>query len=234
MEAIVARYSTIGEAECAKSALDAASIDVAVIDGMMIAINWMYSNAAGGVKLMVRSTDLERAFEILFTPVVEAGPDDEVTEQSASVDVEEEETPACPSCGNVEITRFPRLKIFAALSLIGYGVGAASGQTGMSLVFVMALGLILGFVPSHRCPNCGEKFNVREPLESEPEAPPPLASDLIEPTCPRCGSVEFYRIYNHPLKATPLLVSVTIPLILLLWLFFPKRQCDNCGLKKLY
>src|ERR671924_523591 len=111
MEAIVARYSTIGEAECARTALDAASIDVAVIDGMIIAINWLYSNAAGGVKLMVRSTDLERAFEILFTPAVEAGPEDEVTEQPAALDADEDETPACPSCGNVEITRFPRLKI---------------------------------------------------------------------------------------------------------------------------
>src|SRR5687767_10460845 len=161
--AVVWRYTTVGEAGSARSALDAAGIDVAVLDENIIVINWLYSNAVGGVKLMVRREDLEEAFEILSTSSREAAADDEVTDPPAP---ESEDQPAvCPSCGSTALAPIPRLKIFAALALLVYGVGVAVSQPGLALAFIVAMVLIAAMVPSHRCTNCGEKWNAPEPPE---------------------------------------------------------------------
>jgi len=229
MTAIVWRYTTVGEAGSARSALDAAGVDVAVLDENIIALNWLYSNAVGGVKLMVRREDLEEAFEILSSSSREAAADDEVTDAPAQ---ESEDQPAaCLSCGGAAFARIPRLKIFAALALVAFGVGVAINQPGLAVALVVSMLLIIAFVPSHRCTNCGERWNAPEPPESVIEAPPPTASDLTERHCRRCGSSDVHRIYYRRLKAIPLYFTFTVFVVAPICLLLPRWRCDQCGLK---
>lgn len=227
--AVVWRYDTVGEAGSASSALDAAGIGFAVLDENIIVLNWLYSNAVGGVKLMVRREDLEEAFEILSTSSREATADEEVTDPLAP---EPEQQPAvCPSCGGAAFARIPRLKIFAALALVAFGVGVAINQPGLALALAVSVALILAFVPSHRCTNCGERWNAPEPAESVIEPPPPTASDRTERHCRRCGSLEVHRIYYRRLKAIPLYFTFTIFVVAPVCLLLPRRRCDQCGLR---
>lgn len=227
--AVVARYTTMGEAESARSALDAAGVEVDVADANVISINWLYSNAVGGVKLVVRDDDLERAFAILSTPSREATADEEVTE--AAPPQSDDQPAVCPSCGFAKLTRIPRLKIFAALAVVGFGVGVAINQPGLALALIASLGLIIVFVPSRRCTVCGERSNVLESPEPESEAPLPTASDRIEPRCRRCGSSDVYRVHYWRLKAIPLYFTFTIFVIVPICLLLPRRRCDQCGLR---
>ncbi len=65
--AVVARFGSLGEAESARSALQAAGIDAVLADDEIVALNWLYSNAVGGVKVLVAEEDEERAAAILST-----------------------------------------------------------------------------------------------------------------------------------------------------------------------
>ena len=60
----------------------------------MVNMNWFYSNALGGVKLMVRPTDFEAAKEILEQPIPE----------TIDYGGEQFEQPKCPKCGSLDIT----------------------------------------------------------------------------------------------------------------------------------
>jgi predicted RNA-binding Zn-ribbon protein involved in translation (DUF1610 family) len=54
---------------------------------------------------------------------------------------------------------------------------------------------------------------------------------MIDEPCPRCGSLEVYRIDHRRLKAIPLLFNPAIFAVVPIWLFLPKRRCESCGLK---
>src|SRR5258708_18194044 len=69
--AVVARFSTNGEAGIAMSALDAAGIEADLADDVIIAMDWLYSNAVGGGKLVVRDNDLEAAADVLLLTAAE-------------------------------------------------------------------------------------------------------------------------------------------------------------------
>jgi len=62
---IVARFSHVVEAQVAKSFLESQGITSHIMDEHIIALNWLYSNALGGVKLMVKSSDVENVKDIL-------------------------------------------------------------------------------------------------------------------------------------------------------------------------
>jgi len=67
-ELIVARaFSTVFEAEVARSAVEAAGIDVILGDANIVAADWLYSNAIGGVKLLVAADDLAETQALLDT-----------------------------------------------------------------------------------------------------------------------------------------------------------------------
>lgn len=61
------------EAYIAKSHLDAEGIDCFITNENLLTINPLLSNAVGGVKLMVREEDYERAKEILEAPEIDSG-----------------------------------------------------------------------------------------------------------------------------------------------------------------
>ena|SRR5260221_2259060 len=62
---VVQRFTAIGEAEAAATALYAFGLDVCLADDEMVALYWTWSNGLGGVKVMVWWEDLELAGVLL-------------------------------------------------------------------------------------------------------------------------------------------------------------------------
>lgn len=60
-------YSHVYEADLAISRLESEGIMAFAADEFMANLNWLYSNAIGGVRLQVPAPDAERAREILST-----------------------------------------------------------------------------------------------------------------------------------------------------------------------
>ena len=130
---VVATFSTLGEAEAAKSALDAAGIESWIADENMVAMDWMYSNAIGGVKLVVADEDAGDAEEVLANA---ATPEEETPPQAPEI-----AEPHCPRCSATEIyhLHWRRLR---AISLFGW----------FAAVIVVPLWLVL---PKWQCDRCG-------------------------------------------------------------------------------
>ena len=66
----IAQYREAPEAYLAKGALAAEGIEAVITDEQIVGINWLYSDAIGGVKLAVKSESARRAADVL-RPVVE-------------------------------------------------------------------------------------------------------------------------------------------------------------------
>jgi len=83
------------EAHLAKASLDSAGIESFLADDNMVAMDWFRSDAIGGVKLLVRETDMADATAVLNQPAPE------------SFDIEgvgEYRQPHCPQCGSSEVS----------------------------------------------------------------------------------------------------------------------------------
>ena len=146
---IVARYSTVGEAESARTALDAAGIDVCVLDAQTITVNWTYSNLLGGVKLLVRDEDRDQSEMVLATASREATADDvaedvpEVIADAPPPNPRDTIDDRCPRCGSVDFysIHYRRMKV-------------------IPLIFAPLIVLVLAiwpFLPKRRCEQCGRK-----------------------------------------------------------------------------
>lgn len=61
----IATFDTAPKAELAKNALADAGIHATLTDGEIVAMEWMLSNAIGGIKVQVPEEDVERAALIL-------------------------------------------------------------------------------------------------------------------------------------------------------------------------
>ena len=83
---IVGRYITAFEAHVAKARLESAGIPAFVEDEYTVGMNWLYSNAIGGVKVRVPESLAAEAQELLASKA-EPSPTDETAAD------------ACPECG---------------------------------------------------------------------------------------------------------------------------------------
>lgn len=61
----VATFSKPGDAHLLRLRLGAGGVDAYVQDENMVQMNWLYSNAIGGVRVQIDETDLEAAREIV-------------------------------------------------------------------------------------------------------------------------------------------------------------------------
>jgi len=218
---IIERFTSIGEAEAAVTALEAGGIEVTLFDDVIVALDWMYSNAVAGIKVMVREEDYDAAADILDLPAEEI--------QEPDGDVEPAEPPAaelphCPACGLATIATLPTLRVFVCLAVLAGAVGMVVEQLDLAALSVAVVSLAVAATPRHRCTTCGQAFTWRKSIDESP-----LPQDLIDDHCPRCGSTEIHRLYHRRLKALTMFQFFTVlavPLSL-----FPKRVCDSCGLK---
>lgn len=86
----VAVYSHPFEADIAQSHLQAIGIEAHVFTENIVQMNWLYSNAVGGIRLLVPEEQLLEARKIL----------EEVESQTEDSYKTEEEDYPCPKCGS--------------------------------------------------------------------------------------------------------------------------------------
>ena len=92
---IVGRYRDMPAASLAKSILDSAGIESFFADDNVIRLDWFYSNAVGGIKLLVRDVDEAEARELL---------QGQAPEKFEVEGVGEYEQPKCPNCGSLDVS----------------------------------------------------------------------------------------------------------------------------------
>ncbi|MBU1138189.1 MAG: DUF2007 domain-containing protein [Proteobacteria bacterium] len=131
---IIASYRDLPLAELAKSKLESEGIPCFLLNKNIIALNWLYSNALGGVELQVRTEDVENALKILK--------DDH---SSDLLDIENEfpepeQGDLCTNCGSSNIRLIKVSRKYGALSLL------------------LSFPLIL-FGKKYQCKDCGHKMN---------------------------------------------------------------------------
>ena len=123
--AIVERFTSIGEAEAAVSALEAGGVEATLFDDVVVGLDWMYSNAVGGIKLVIREEDYDAAADILDLQAEEA---QQTAEDEESPEPVPEETLRCPACGLETIATLPKVRIFVCLAVLIGAVGIAVKQ----------------------------------------------------------------------------------------------------------
>jgi hypothetical protein len=90
----IATYSQPLEARVALTRLEDSGIEAFLADENLVTINWMWSNAVGGIKLQVDVEDANRASEALALNAADG----------ASADVEDSDSEdACPQCGSAAV-----------------------------------------------------------------------------------------------------------------------------------
>ncbi|HHF0553481.1 putative signal transducing protein [Vibrio diabolicus] len=126
---VVARFSFPHEAHIARASLDSVEIESHIADEHTVNTQWLYSNAIGGVRLMVAESDAEDAKQILSSDFSES------LENELAVD---EGKDVCPNCGSKELYTFTK------------------GKRPAFLVFIL-LGFPLFFYKhGYKCKQCGE------------------------------------------------------------------------------
>jgi Zn finger protein HypA/HybF involved in hydrogenase expression len=226
---LAARFLTVGEAQAAATALDAAGIDCHLADQNLVGVDWAMAQAVGGIKVLVPDEDLERAQEIL-SPDQYATEDRGPRTEDNLPRTEDEPAAQCPECGSRDFQSVPRFRIFLLIAAIFIGIGTAVGEPLLAVVALIAVAFGAILMPSARCASCSHRWSPPPPARRRVEAPLPDANDMIEEKCPRCGSIEVYRINDRRLKAIPLLFNPAIFVVVPLWLLKSKRRCDACGL----
>ena len=91
---IVATFTYVMDAELARTKLESEDIYAVLRDKHLVYMQWFYSHAVGGVKLLVRQADLERARAILG-------------EQQPPPSHDTTSTPAwgrCPKCDSTDVS----------------------------------------------------------------------------------------------------------------------------------
>ena len=111
----VARFTHPTEAWLEKLRLDQAGVRSYVADENLISMNWLYSNAVGGVKLQVARDDLQEAAELLNRqPAVSQGGTAEFCPEIPAT--------RCPMCRSAEIywQELWRRAVFLCWLVVGF------------------------------------------------------------------------------------------------------------------
>jgi hypothetical protein len=88
-------FRDVPEALLAKGKLESAGIACALADGNLVRMDWLLSNAIGGIRLQVHQQDAEAARAILDEPIPPEFREEEVGESYAQ--------PQCPRCYSLDI-----------------------------------------------------------------------------------------------------------------------------------
>jgi len=134
----VRAFSMPWQADVARAALETQGIPVSVADANTVSVNWLYSNAIGGVRVQVPAKFAEQAIEILSSQVENI---DDFAE-------EEDDTVTCPRCGKNKTTIDRKARRWAFLSWL---------LAGFPL-----------FYPSkmYLCKDCGETWKYKQSMTS--------------------------------------------------------------------
>ena len=118
----IANFSHPTEADPVVAWLESEGIECFVTNEHTVTMNWLYSNAIGGVGVQVKTGDVERANEILQAVSTPDAVGAEPTPTDSETDQESETTSEirCPQCGseNVYYEKFSRRLVFASWALL--------------------------------------------------------------------------------------------------------------------
>ncbi len=105
----IATFSQAMEAHLSKAKLESEGIKCFIADEYTVTMYWLLSNAIGGVKLLVKESDRERAVEILR----------QESTGTNSIEADEDE-PRCPKCGSLDIyyEKYSRRAVFISWLLL--------------------------------------------------------------------------------------------------------------------
>ncbi len=90
----IRKFRDLPEALLAKGSLESAGIECALADDNMVRMDWFYSNAIGGIKLLVNAANAAEAEQVLSQPI---------PEHLDVSGVGEVQQPRCPKCGSLDI-----------------------------------------------------------------------------------------------------------------------------------
>ena len=116
---LVKTFSFPYEAQIAKTQLEAFGIPVRIENEHTINMDWFYSNALGGVRLLVLEKDLNDAKALLEKDFIE--------------DLEQEfgkNKGRCPNCGSYDIEPYTKRKKSAFMALMFLGLPLFSFKNG--------------------------------------------------------------------------------------------------------
>ena len=118
----IANFSHPTEADPIVAWLESEEIECFVTNEHTITMNWLYSNAIGGVGVQVKAADVERANEILQAVLNPDAVKGEPTPSDSEIDQNNDTTSeiCCPECGseNVYYEKFSRRLVFASWVLL--------------------------------------------------------------------------------------------------------------------
>lgn len=108
----IAEYRDLPIAELAKSKLDSENVPCYLTNKHHVGMNWLYSQALGGVALYVRHQDEKRANLILNTDESDliTGLEDHFPEP--------DKADICEKCGSTNLSYINRSRFFGAISLL--------------------------------------------------------------------------------------------------------------------
>jgi hypothetical protein len=138
-------FTSPQEAHLAKSYLESEGIETFVFDDMTAQVNFLYSNAIGGVKILVRTSDYERGIQILEKGgYINRNQSDEIDNPQIVSSYEQTDKTVCPFCQSENI-------------------GKKKGLNILSSVIYLILGL---FVPIYKstycCYDCEKEWRFRK------------------------------------------------------------------------
>jgi hypothetical protein len=125
---IIRSFSHPHEAHLALSALEGAGIEARLADEHIIAADWLYSNAVGGAKVLVRLGDADAARAILETPATVFGDHGDLSDTDGD---------ACRRCGGRRL------------------VPESPGRRGAFLTWLLAGIPLVPVGHRRRCADCG-------------------------------------------------------------------------------
>jgi hypothetical protein len=88
-------FRDVPQALLAKGKLEWAGIECWLADGNLVRMDWLLSNAIGGIRLQVRQPDFESARALLDEPIPPEFSEEQVGEPFAQ--------PRCPRCYSLDI-----------------------------------------------------------------------------------------------------------------------------------
>jgi len=134
------QFRDLPDALLAKSVLDSAGIDSFLQDENTIRLDWLWSNALGGIKLLVREADAADAASLL-----EQKPGDAFETSSG-----EYKQPRCPVCGSTDVS----------FGVKGRSLSYATVAVGVPLPVSRR---------GWRCTSCGHEWNGSSGSDPSPQ-----------------------------------------------------------------
>ncbi|MCK9305245.1 MAG: DUF2007 domain-containing protein [Bacteroidales bacterium] len=107
------------EAHMAKGYLESEGIETLIQDEMTVQVNNFYSNAIGGVKILIRDKDYEEALKILKKGgyIIEQNKEEGLKIETYNIKSESEKY-KCPYCGSENIERAKRPNFLAVIGVL--------------------------------------------------------------------------------------------------------------------